>query len=160
VIDTSGSPYELLFLLAHGHQWWIHTKIQSSFAKIPSNNMKMERMWNAFIYDSFLLKHSSKHILIFEQNFIKTDPTILNDVIVTNQNFKTKNYLHRIRDQPFMCHNPDSKFLNWQRMYNLLPFSGREIDGCKVASKYTTDFLPVLYIIFSLCFRIVKPMGG
>jgi hypothetical protein len=34
--------------------------------------------------------------------------------------------------------------------YNILPFSGREIDGCKVPSKYTTDFLPVLYIKHSL----------
>jgi hypothetical protein len=42
-----------------------------------------------------------------------------------------------------MCHNPDSKFLNWQRMYNILPFSGREIDGCKVPSKYSRKFLQV-----------------
>jgi hypothetical protein len=28
VIDTSRSPYELSFSLAHGHQWWIH-KIKS-----------------------------------------------------------------------------------------------------------------------------------
>jgi hypothetical protein len=59
-----------------------------------------------------------------------------------------KSQCARVRD--ILCLLVGVRTLSLLSGYNILPLSGREIDGCKVPSKYTTDFLPVLYIKHSL----------